>query len=139
MKIIAAIILSPIVFIGGAYLYFTSDYVESKRLHTQIEKNFGISLKAKPELLEYINYGWAEEGGDKALLILAINDCEAIASIMKKENMHMTGSNWNEMFQANSIETKSVITWGTVTPKNSSLFYALSQSNCVLYRHYHYE
>jgi hypothetical protein len=139
LKALGAIFITMVTVLIGLYCYLDSDFVEEHRLHEQIELNLGISLSEVPKSIHRENYGWAEEGGDKALLALNKSDCLAVSLTMTAEEAGSEYSEFMDMFKANGYSPKSLKTWRYTNTHGDFTHYALDASNCILYRVHHYE
>ena len=127
----------PIIYL----LYLDSDFYESRRLRGQIENNLNITLSKVPEIIYRETYGWAEEGGDIALLWLNKQDCKEVSKNMSGEEMSReTGVfGYYETFKKKNMQPVSVQTWDARNDHGDFTIYALDRPNCILYRRFHYE
>lgn len=120
------------------YLYFDSDYSEVRRLRGQIEQNLELQLSELPSLIDRENYGWVEDGGDKALLKLGSQDCIAISMKMTGSEKSHEKSAYFEMFNRNNIVPSYLKIRFISNAQGDSTNYALDENTCHLYRSYHY-
>jgi hypothetical protein len=121
------------------YMYFDSDFVETRRLRNQIELNLGITLTEIPKSIHRESYGWAEEGGDKALLLLNAADCRVVSQAMTGEEVVNVHSEYMASFKIQNYTPATVRTWRSTNERGDSTSYALDASTCILYRVHHYE
>lgn len=139
LKIIGKSFLILILIVVCLFLYFDSDFHEERRLHSQIEKNLELQLSEIPDLIDREKYGWAEEGGDKALLALNRQDCKIISSAMTDSEKYYEESEYYDIFNRNNLNPNSLKTWRNSNAHGDYTSYALDESTCNLYRRYHYE
>ncbi|MEH6471209.1 MAG: hypothetical protein V7752_08165 [Halopseudomonas sp.] len=121
------------------FMYFDSDFHEVRRLKDQVEKNLKLSSIELPELIDRETYGWAEEGGDKALLLLSPLACTSISSVMTGSEESNGKSEYSDMFARNKLNPSIVKTWFKSNAHGDFTYYALDEKSCSLYRRYHYE
>jgi len=139
LKIIGQVVLTVIAILVCLFFYFDSDFYEVRRLRSQVELNLKLQLSELPKLIDRESYGWAEEGGNKALLALNRQDCIAISNVMtNSENSHKK-SEYFDMYEKNSVRPNNVKTWFKINEHGDSTRYALDEKSCYLYRIYHYE
>ena len=125
--------------LGGLFLYFDSDFSEVRRLQGQIEKNLNLKSLELSELIDRESYGWAEEGGDKALLLFSPYACKAISAVMTGAEKSTERSEYFGMFAKNNLNPVYVKTWFESNTHGDFTYYALDEASCNLYRRYHYE
>ncbi len=121
------------------FMFLDSDFVESRRLYGQIEKNLEITLSNRPHLIDRENFGWAEEGGDISLLQLSRKDCLSVENIMNKEEKFDAKSERYKFFNKNNIFPKVLRTNYQVNSHGDITMYALDPVSCIVYRLYFYE
>ena len=108
LKVIAAVLITLALVAISSFLYFESDFHEVRRLRSQIEQNLAIELSEHPQLIDRESYGWAEEGGDKALLRLKEQDCIIVAKAMTVMGVKPEMLRYFEMFSKNNIRPDRV-------------------------------
>ena len=139
LKIISLVIAFIVVFFVLFIFVLDSDFVEVRRLKGQIEINLGISFKSLPVLIFRENYGWAEEGGDNALLKISSEDCVSIVNIFPLEELSNEFSEYSKIFKKNGLSPKVVKTWHMANDHGDFTFYAIDKESCILYRQHHSE
>ena len=139
LKLLLFIFLFITIVFIGLYIYSDSDYIETRRLRGQIESNLGITLTDIPKSTQRENYAWAEEGGDRALLLLNKEDCVAVSQAMTGEEMVNENSEYIIMFKVQGYTPASVRTQRNINEHGDSTSYALDISTCILYRVVHNE
>lgn len=125
--------------LAALYFYFDSDFYESRRFRSEIEENLDLQLFEVPEILDRENYGWAEEGGNRALLKLNELDCTDISKAMKRLKTGNGRAGYIEFFNKNNLNPRKLITWYKSNTHGDFTNYALDDEACILYRRYHYE
>jgi hypothetical protein len=138
-KIILYFLLAIITTLTSLYIYFTSDYVNTKRLKNQIQMNLKVVIKNEVELIASNNYGWSEEGGDRALLKFKDKDCQTILNAMTNNEKVSKTSMYYQMFNKYNIDSKFVKSWYHRNKLGDFTKYAFDSNKCILFRQYHYE
>lgn len=121
------------------FFYFDSDFSEARRLKGVIEQDFALKSIDLPELMYRENYGWAEEGGDRSLMLLSPKTCTALSLVMTGVEAPNVNSDYLPVFSRNKVTPVFVKTWRNSDGQGDSVFYALDEESCNLYRRYHYE
>ena len=122
-----------------AFLYFGSDFNEARRLKNRIESDFNISLQIVPEIIGREDYGWAEEGGDMALLKLSEKDFDIISKYLLKTDSINKNSDYYEMFQKYKITPLSALEYRIFNPHGDFTIYVLDIGSHILFIENHYE
>lgn len=125
-----------IIFIVSSFLILDSDLVEKHRLKDQIQKNLEIELTEAPRIIDRESYGFIEEGGDIALLLLNVVDCISLHNVMEKTEKCFGSEEYYEMFEANGLKPKIVKTWYRSNEHGDFTQYVFWEPKCYLYRHY---
>jgi hypothetical protein len=103
------------------------------RLLTQIEADLGIVFVESPEIMETESYGWAEEGGDRALVQLHSADCAKVAVVLLVVETADELSEYHEMFRLEGLEPSTVRVRHTMNDHGDFKHFVLDQASCVLY------
>ncbi len=121
------------------YLYLDSDVEKSRWICSRIGEDLKISLNNRPKIIQWEGYGWAEEGGEKILLLLSEQDCLIVKKEMAREEGSGEKSDYFDMFKNNGFFPKSVKTWYYRNSQGDFNEYALDSLSRVLYCRYHFE
>jgi len=113
------------------------DYFEARRVVSQSENELGIHFLDSPAMLQSESYGWAEEGGDRALLRLSAADCTQVSSRLKE--IGPVGIDSSRMFAVAGIEPTRVRRKFEMNQHGDTRQYELDEASCVLFRDAYFE
>lgn len=131
---------SPILLaISSCVCIAACDAFEERRLREQIEIDLELKLSGTPKLLASEGYGWAEEGGDKALLRLAQEDCGLLSKVLGRPIRPSAKAGYLSMFHAHGFTPERVQLHWSQNAHMDYKSYALDVSSCTLYRQAHFE
>lgn len=112
---------------------------EERRLAKQIERELGVELADRASLLASEEYGWAEEGGDRALLGLAREDCARVKGRLGEPAAPDSSSGYTRMFASRGLRPARVAARFSQNPHGDHRHYVLDPASCTLYREAHFE
>lgn len=113
-------------------------HYEGRRLSSQTEKDLGVHFSVQPILLRSESYGWAEEGGDRALLQLEAVDCVQVGKRLDEE-APILGPESSRMFAALGVTPGHIRRRFEMNEQGDTREYELDESSCVLFRQAHFE
>ncbi len=123
----------------GIYFIIDSDFVEERRLKSQIQKDLKLELSGISKLILRENYGFFEDGGDRVLLSLSPADCVAISAAMTGSELSAEKSEYYEFFNQNNSLPVVLKTWRKSNSRGDFTSYALAEEACHLFRHFYYD
>ena len=112
---------------------------EERRLKGQTESDLEMTFVDPPKLLENESFGWAEEGGDRALLKIASQDCIKLGEILSDRELIDATSDYFRMFQAEELTPSNIRSKYWKNQHGDSKHYVLETESCVLYREAFFE
>ena len=137
MKI--ALILA-LIFGGGLLILIVGiSLFDRYRLRTQTEADLRIVFAEPPDILDTESYGWAEEGGDQALIRLHNADCAKVADVLQVVEAADEWSDYYRMFRLEDLKPSTVRVQRWMNSHGDFKLYVLDQASCVLYREAFFE
>ena len=120
-------------------LVASCSYIENQRLVSNTSKDLDIKFSSTPKVLQKEDYGWAEEGGDRAIMQLANTDCTNVAGKLNVVSFTPDLSDFERLLKMQSKTIGEVKFRSSMSEHGDLLIYALDIKSCVLYRMAHFE
>jgi hypothetical protein len=100
----------------------------------RIESTLDFKFESHPTVVDYEDYGWAEEGGRQKLLKLSPEDCVNLEQILKVEVVQ-----GNDLFAKNYINPKKLKGYFSQNQHGDLTSIELDVGTCHLMANFHYE
>ena len=113
--------------------------LQARRVAGAVEAELGIELRQRPALLALETYGWAEEGGDRALLQLGRDDCVRVAARLGTPERADSTAEYARLLGTRHRPPTVVVSRFTQNAHGDHRHYVLDPSSCALYRLAHFE
>lgn len=128
-----------LVVLAGLYLFFSSRYYIGNITKSEIEVELGFAFSNSLVILEYEQYGWAEEWGEEILFKLGESDCISIAGKFPNQISYSDKSRYHTLFKRQGVTPNSILTLSTYSSNGNFRNHALDEKSCLLYRLNHIE
>ena len=123
----------------AAFVLSGCDAIENSRVRSLVKQELGLPSSDGLSIVRREDWGFANRGGDVALIQLDRGTCRRVASSLSRETPINQKSHYYKLHKAQGLKAQFVRTKSLRNMAGLPVNYALDQSSCILARENWYD